>query len=110
MPSSSAKQVDKGKEKAIEPIIVEQEDKHETEQEFQLIESDEEDEDRVNSAVIRGKKASLVLLSYSSYSCTEVRAKSSRGRFHHSFSFYELLSLPVYSLMKEEDNPRSSSK
>ena len=31
MPSSSAKQVDKGKEKAKEPIIEEQEDKHETE-------------------------------------------------------------------------------
>ena len=55
MPSSSAKQVDKGKEKAIEPIIVEQEDKHETEQEFQLIDLDDEDEVRIKNALIRGK-------------------------------------------------------
>ena len=34
MPSSSAKQVDKGKEKVTEHIIVDEEDKHETEQEF----------------------------------------------------------------------------
>ena len=34
MPSSSAKQVDKGKEKATKPIIVEEDDKHEIEKEF----------------------------------------------------------------------------
>ena len=43
MPSSSAKQVDKGKEKVTEHIIIEEEEKHETEQEFQLIDLDDED-------------------------------------------------------------------
>ena len=59
MISSSEKQVDKGKEKATKPIIDEQEEKHETEQEFQLIEIDEEDEDRVTSAMIRRKEANI---------------------------------------------------
>ena len=37
MPSTSTKQLDKGKEKVEEQVIVEKEDEHETQQEFQII-------------------------------------------------------------------------
>ena len=59
MPSSSAKQVDKGKGKVTEPITIEEEDKHETEQEFQLIDLDDEDEVRITNALIRDKDANI---------------------------------------------------
>ena len=59
LPYSSTKQVDKGKEKVTEHIIVEEEDKHETEQEFQLIDLDDEDEERITSVVIRCKEANI---------------------------------------------------
>ena len=53
MPFSSTQQVDKGKEKVIESVIYD-EDNHETEQEFQLIDLDEEDEGKITNAVIKG--------------------------------------------------------
>ena len=59
MPSSSTKQVDKGKENVTKHVIVEEEDKHETNQEFQLIELDDEDEVRITNALIRGKDAKI---------------------------------------------------
>ena len=48
MPSTSTKQLDKGKEKVIDE---EEKDQHETEQEFQLIQldSDDENEERITN-------------------------------------------------------------
>ena len=64
MLSSSAIQVEKGKDKSTEPIIDELEDKHETEQEFQLIDLDDEDEVRITNALIRRKEAKISELQY----------------------------------------------
>ena len=57
MPSTSAKQLDKGKEK----VIVEEEDTHETEQEFQLIdlEDEDEDEERITNMLLKTKDAKI---------------------------------------------------
>lgn len=41
IPSTSTQQVDKGKENVIEPIIHDEEENHETEHEFQLVDLDE---------------------------------------------------------------------
>ena len=58
MPSTSTKQLDKGKEKVIDE---EEEDKHETEQEFQLIhlDSDDENEERITRMLIKRKDAQI---------------------------------------------------
>ena len=55
MPSSSTQQIDKGKEKTIEPSIDDEEGKHETEHEFQLFDLNEEDEKKIINAVMKGK-------------------------------------------------------
>ena len=60
MPYSPTKHFDKGKEKVTEHITVEEEDKHEIEQQFQLIHLDDEDEERITSALIRCKDAKIV--------------------------------------------------
>ena len=59
MPSSSTKQLGKGKGKVTKPITVEEENKHETKKEFQLIDLDDEDEERITNALIRGKDAKI---------------------------------------------------
>ena len=46
MPSTSTYQVDKGKDKVMEPTIHDEEDNHETKHEFQLVDLDEEDEEK----------------------------------------------------------------
>ena len=64
MPSTSTKQLDKGKEKVEEQVIIEKEDDHETEQEFQLIyiENDDENEVRISSMLIKNKYAQIKYL------------------------------------------------
>ena len=59
LPSSLAKQLDKGKGKVIEHITVEEEDKHETEQEFQLIDLQDEDAERITNTLIKIKDAKI---------------------------------------------------
>lgn len=71
MPSSSTKQVDKGKEKAKDPIIDEQENIHETEYEFQLIDLYEEDEDKITHEIIKGKETKI----------NEIQANLERGKY-----------------------------
>ena len=58
MPSTSTKQLDKGKEKVMEE---EEEYQHETEKEFELIhvDSDDENEARVSRMLLKGKDARI---------------------------------------------------
>ena len=58
MPSTSTKQLDKGKEKVMDE---EEEDEHETEQEFELIHVDRNDENeaRISSMLLKGKYAQI---------------------------------------------------
>ena len=57
MPSTSTKKLDKGKEKVID----EEEDQHETKQEFELIhvDSDDENEARISSMLLKSKDAQI---------------------------------------------------
>ena len=59
MSSTSAQQVDKGKEKVIEALIHDEEDNHETEKEFQLVHLDEDDNDKITNAAIKGKNSKI---------------------------------------------------
>ena len=59
MPSSSTQRVDKGKEKEKEPNIDDEEGKHETEHEFQLIDLGEDDEDKITKVAMKGKEANI---------------------------------------------------
>ena len=52
---SSTQQVDKGKENLIEPNIDDEEGKHETKHEFQLIYLNEENEEKITNVVLKGK-------------------------------------------------------
>ena len=56
LPSTSTKRLEKGKEKVI---VEEEEDKHETEQEFQIIHLDgeNEDEEGITSMLLKSKDA-----------------------------------------------------
>ena len=58
MPSTSTKQLDKGKEKVMDE---EEEEQHKTEQEFQLIhvDSDDENEQRIISMLLKNKDAQI---------------------------------------------------
>ena len=57
MLDSSTQQVYKGKEKVIEPKIDDEEGKHETEHEFQLIYLGEENEEKITNVALKGKEA-----------------------------------------------------
>ena len=58
LPSTSTKQLDKGKER----VIVEEEDTHETEQEFQLIDLDDDNEERITNMLLKSKDARITEL------------------------------------------------
>ena len=60
MPSSSTQQVDKGKELVIEPNIDDEEGKHETKHEFQLIDLSEGDEDKITNVAIKFKEENII--------------------------------------------------
>lgn len=91
MPYSSKKQVDNDKEKAKEPINDEQEDKHETEHEFQLTDLDEEDEDKITSAEIKGKEAKI----------SELQANIEREKFVIDFLEQENQQLKSNQIINE---------
>ena len=55
MPSTKTQNVDKGKDKVIEPVIHDEEDTHETKQEFQLVDLDEDENEKIANAAIKGK-------------------------------------------------------
>ena len=63
-PSTLAKKVDKGKQTMTEAEIQaeirhEEEDLHETEQDFDLVDLDEHDDDEITSIVIKEKEAKI---------------------------------------------------